>query len=97
MCIDINRLVVQGTRPRFYIYYNFVSPLKMANSLIHYGYRYVSTCQYSQSSLLLLLPLLATFNNLNILPRGGGFRARKREKERKRDREKEKERGQIFF
>ena len=38
---------------------------------------------------LLLLPLLATFNNFNILPRGS-FRARKRE--RKKDREKEKER-----
>ena len=40
--------------------------------------------------LLLLLPLLATFNNLNILPRGGF--AREREKERKREREKERER-----
>ena len=32
MCIDIKQLDVQGTRLRFYIYYNVVSPLKMANS-----------------------------------------------------------------
>ena len=32
MCIDIKQLDVQGTRLRFYIYYNIVSPLKMANS-----------------------------------------------------------------
>ena len=29
---------------------------------------------------LLLLPLLATFNKLNIMPRGGGFRERERER-----------------
>ena len=32
MCIDIQQLDVQGTRLRFYIYYNIVFPLKMANS-----------------------------------------------------------------
>ena len=32
MCIDIQQLDVQGTRLRFYIYYNVVFPLKMANS-----------------------------------------------------------------
>ena len=41
------------------------------------------------SLLLLLLPLLATFNNLNILPRGVS-REKEREKERKREREKRK-------
>ena len=44
---------------------------------------------------LLLLPLLATFNKLNILPRGGGFareREIKREKDRERERERERER-----
>ena len=40
---------------------------------------------------LLLLPSLATFNNLNILPRGGGF-AREREKEKERGREKKRKR-----
>ena len=32
MCIDIKQLDVQGTQLRFYIYYNVVSPLRMANS-----------------------------------------------------------------
>ena len=44
---------------------------------------------------LLLLPLLATFNKLNILPRGGGFareREIKREKDRERERKREKDR-----
>ena len=39
---------------------------------------------------LLLLPLLTTFNNLNILPRVS--REKERENERKREREKEIER-----
>ena len=38
-------LVVQGTRPRFYIYYNVVSPLKMANSTL-------PVCQYLSLSVL---------------------------------------------
>ena len=42
------------------------------------------------ANLLLLLPLLATFNKLNILPRGGF--ARERESERKREKERERER-----
>ena len=32
MCIDVKQLDVQVTRLRFYIYYNVVSPPKMANS-----------------------------------------------------------------
>ena len=51
--------------------------------------------------LLLLLPLLATFNNLNILPRRVSHE-KEREKERKREREKEKgeregEKDRIFL
>ena len=42
---------------------------------------------------LLLLPLLTTFNNLNILPRVS--REKERENERKREREKEIERERV--
>ena len=45
MCIDIKQLDVQGTRLRFYIYYNVVSPLKMANS-------FGTACQYLSLSVL---------------------------------------------
>ena len=41
--------------------------------------------------LLLLLHLLATFNNLNILPMGGS-REKERKKERGREKERERER-----
>ena len=42
MCIDIKQLDVQGTRLRFYMYYNVVSPLKMANSFGMSVPRYLS-------------------------------------------------------
>ena len=45
MCIDIQQLDVQGTRLRFYIYYNVVFPLKMANS-------FGMSCQYLSLSVL---------------------------------------------
>ena len=45
-------------------------------------------CGTSSSS---LLPLLATFNKLNILPRGGFARERERKREKDRERERDRE------